>query len=143
MRQPASHHVLLESIGVANTGDPTKDLDFFRTLSDASTTPAGPVGFRVPSGSTLIITDVDWQYAGAPGTTQIFRIFIDNLKDSGKRRRVFESTVLLDSHGSGGISEAMTTGFAVSSKVRLSVDTFPGGGKIQHVLLRGYLVPNK
>jgi hypothetical protein len=28
----------------------------------------------------------------------------------------------------------------VSSAARLAVDTIPGGGVIQHVLLRGYLV---
>jgi hypothetical protein len=140
--QPPANHVLLESIGVASTGDPATDLDFFRTLPDGSTTPSGPAGFRVPARQVLIITDVDWQYAGSPGTSQTFRIFIKSLKDSNSPgRRVFESTIELDGEGNGGISEAMTAGFVVSSEVRLAVDTSPGGGKIQHVLLRGYLVP--
>lgn len=141
--QPPNHHVLLESIGVANTGDPIKDLDFFRILPDGTLTPSGPAGFRVPPGEVLIITDVDWQYAGSPGSCQTFRVFIKPLKDDAPGRRVFESTIILNSEGHGGASEAMTTGFIVSSNVRLAVDTGPGGGKIQHALLRGYLVPVK
>lgn len=142
--QPASHLVVLEAVGVADTGDTTKDLDFFRTLPDCTTTPSGPAGFRVPSGKALIITDVDWQYgAGTSGGVQTFRIFIQSLAKASLSRRVFESTVTLNGNGDGGASEAMTAGFVVSPKVRLTVDTTPGGGKIQHILLRGYLVPSK
>jgi len=135
--------VLLEAIGVANTGDPSRDLDFFRTLPDGAMTPSGPAGFRVPTGDVLVITDVDWQYSGSPGSSQTFRVFIKPLNGDDDGRRVFESTITLDREGHGGISEAMTSGFVVSSNVRLAVDTSPGGGKIQHVLLRGYLVSAK
>jgi hypothetical protein len=106
-------------------------------------TPSGPEGFRVPNGEVLVITDVDWQYAGSPGSSQTFRVFIKPLKDVGAGRRVFESTITLDREGRGGVSEAMTTGFIVSSNVRLAVDTTPGGGQLQHALLRGYLMPAK
>jgi hypothetical protein len=106
-------------------------------------TPGGPEGFRVPSGEVLVITDVDWQYAGSAGTSQTFRVFIKPPKAPGPGRRVFESTITLDREGHGGASEAMTTGFIVASNIRLAVDTSPGGGKIQHVLLRGYLMPAK
>jgi hypothetical protein len=54
---------------------------------------------------------------------------------------VFESTIALNREGNGGISETMTAGFVVASSVRLAVDTFPGGGQIQHAIFRGYLVP--
>jgi len=104
-------------------------------------TPSGPEGFRVPSGEVLVITDIDWQYAGSPGSSQTFRVFIKPLAGVGASRRVFESTITLDSEGHGGASEAMTAGFIVSSSVRLAVDTFPGGGQLQHALLRGYLMP--
>jgi hypothetical protein len=144
MGQSASQHVLLESIGVANTGDPLQDIDFFRVLPDGTLSPTGPTGFRVPKGKVMIITDVDWQYGSGPaGASQTFRVFIETLSQPGVRRRVFESTIQLDNSGNGGTSEAMTTGFVVSRKVRLAVDTIPGGGKIQHVLLRGYLAPDK
>jgi hypothetical protein len=143
MGQPISNHVLLESIGVANTGDPSRDLDFFRILPDGTMTPSGPAGFRVPTGEMLVITDVDWQYAGQPESSQTFRVFIKPLKGEDHGRRVFESTITLDGEGHGGISEAMTSGFVVSSSVRLAVDTSPGGGTIQHVLLRGYLASAK
>ena len=144
MGQPASHHVLLEAVGVADTGDSRKDLEFFRTLPDCKVSPTGPTGFRVPKGKVLIITDVDWQYgSGQAGGSQTFRVFIESLSEPDLQRRVFESTTHLDKSGNGGTSESMTTGFVVSRKVRLAVDTFPGGGKIQHVLLRGYLALDK
>ena len=91
----------------------------------------------------MVITDVDWQYSGNPDSSQTFRVFIQPLKGGEPGRRVFESSITLDHEGHGGTSEAMTTGFVVSPSVRLAVDTFPGGGKIQHVLLRGYLIPAK
>jgi hypothetical protein len=139
--QPPAEHVVLESIGVANTGDPRQDLDFFRIHPDASMTPSGPTGFRVPSGKVLVITDADWQYnMGSPGGSQTFRCFIQNLKDPTRARRVFESTIVLDKDGQGGTSEDMTAGFMVAATARITVDTFPGGGKISHVILRGYLV---
>jgi hypothetical protein len=138
--QAPSDHVVLEVIGVADTGDPRKDLDFFRVHPDASMTPSGPAGFRVPSGQVLVVTDVDWQYnLGSPGGMQTFRCFVENLTDPGVARRVFESTVILNNDGQGGASEGMTAGFMVSSAARITVDTSPGGGKISHVILRGYL----
>ena len=54
--------------------------------------------------------------------------------------RVFESTIVLNNQGQGGISESMTSGFVVSSAGRIVVDTFPGGGVISHVIIRGYLM---
>jgi hypothetical protein len=142
--QPPTQHVVLESIGVANTGDPRQDLDFFRVLPDASLTPSGPAGFRVPPGQVLVVTDADWQYnLGSPGGLQTLRCFIQNLNDPTIARRVFESTVVLDKDGQGGASEDMTAGFMVAATARITVDTSPGGGKISHVLLRGYLVREK
>lgn len=140
MGQPIGNHVVLEAVGVASTGDPSNDLDFFRILPDGTMSPGGPAGFRVPAGELLVITDVDWQYSGTPDSSQTFRVFIKPLKGDDPGRRVFESTITLDHEGHGGTSEAMTTGFAASSSVRLTVDTSPGGGQIQHVLLRGYLI---
>jgi hypothetical protein len=135
----AINQVALEAIGVDNTGDPRTDLDFVRIFPDG-TVPPGPPWFRVPSGYLLIITDVDWQYnLGTPGGIQTFRIFIENIADPDISNRVFESTITLNGNGEGGISESMTSGFAVSSKGRMTVDCFPGGGVISHVILRGYL----
>jgi hypothetical protein len=147
MGQPASQHVLLEVMQVANTGDNMRDMDFFRILPDGTSTPSGGSGFRTPPGKILIITDVDWHYdGGSAGGVQTLYILIKLLTDpmpmSG--RKVFESTILLNGEGHGGTSEAMTNGFVVSSQVRLAVGISPGGeGKIQHVLLRGYLAPDK
>jgi hypothetical protein len=142
--QRPDQHVVLESIGVANTGDPRQDLDFFRIHPDASMTPSGSTGFRVPSGQVLVITDADWQYnAGSPGGLQTFRCFIQSLNDPNLARRVLESTVILNKDGQGGVTEEMTAGFMVAATARITVDTFPGGGKISHVILRGYLVSDK
>ncbi len=142
--QPASQLVLLESIGVASSGDPRQDLDFFRIMPDGTMTGTGATGFRVPRGKALIITDVDWQYgSGSAGEVQTFRILISSLANPELTRRVYESTIVLNNNGQGGISQAMTTGFVVSPRVRVLADVVPGGGKIQHILLRGYLVPTQ
>ena len=84
---------------------------------------------------------MDWQYnLGAAGQIQTFRIFIENIVDPTISNRVFESTIVLNNQGQGGISESMTSGFVVSSAGRIVVDTFPGGGVISHVVIRGYLM---
>ncbi len=138
--QQPSNHVTLETIRVANIGDPKQDLDFIRINQDG-TRPAGPPWFRVPTGQVFVVTDVDWQYnLGAAGQIQTFRIFIENLADPTISNRVFESTIVLNNQGQGGISESMTSGFVVSSAGRIVVDTFPGGGVISHVIIRGYLM---
>ena len=138
--QQPSNHVTLETIRVANTSDPKQDLDFIRINQDG-TRPAGPPWFRVPTGQVFVVTDVDWQYnLGAAGQIQTFRIFIENLADPTISNRVFESTIVLNNQGQGGISESMTSGFVVSSAGRIVVDTFPGGGVISHVIIRGYLM---
>ena len=78
--------------------------------------------FRVPEGSALVITDVDWQYANEskPGTMQVFRLFTAPLaSDNATGSRVFESAIVLGPDRSGGASVAMTAGFVVSSKARI------------------------
>lgn len=138
--QQPSNHVTLETIQIANTGDPKQDLDFIRINQDG-TRPAGPPWFRVPTGQVFVVTDVDWQYnLGAAGQIQTFRVFIENLGDPTISNRVFESTIVLNNQGQGGISESMTSGFVVSSAGRIVVDTFPCGGVISHVIIRGYLM---
>ncbi|MBI1744545.1 hypothetical protein HYR54_15970 [Candidatus Acetothermia bacterium] len=148
--QLASNHVTLELVGGAKGGCGVHMLDFVRVLPDGTTGgPANSNGFfRVPDGQVLIVTDVDWQYihpngASAVGTIEILRLFIENLADSTKTRRAFESTVTLSSAGSGGISESMTSGFVVSSKARICPDVFPGPegppSGLQHLIVRGYL----
>jgi hypothetical protein len=130
MGQPPSNHVTLEAVGVKD------GLDFIRITADGTREPSA---FRVPAGKVFVVTDVDWQYnSGAPQGRQTFRIFILNLA-KGESWRVFESTVILNGSGDGGISEAMTSGFVVSSKGRIHVDVSPGGGVINHIIIRGYL----
>jgi hypothetical protein len=142
MDQPPSSHVTLESIGVSSTGDTLQDLDFRRINPDGTAMP-GPPWFRVPAGQVFVVTDVDWQCnLGSSGGVQTFRIFTENLASEPnlrERRRVFESTITLNNEGRGGISEAMTSGFIVSSKGRIVVDSYPGGGVISHIIIRGYL----
>ncbi|MFD0769356.1 hypothetical protein ACFQZ1_10865 [Bacillus sp. CGMCC 1.60114] len=93
----------------------------------------------------LVVTDVDWQYGGAdPDSVQTLRISIANLADPVTlRSSVFESTILLNNSGNGGISERMTSGFVVSSNGRIMFDVFPGGGVIQDIIIRGYLLSKK
>jgi hypothetical protein len=110
-------------------------IEFVRIHPDGSRDPVPP-DFRVPAGKVFVVTDVDWQYGGGqPRQAQTFRIFIRG----NDIPRVFESTIILNDSGEGGISEGMTSGFVVASGSALCVDTFPGGGQIQHVVIRGYL----
>jgi len=139
MRQRPSDHVTLEVIGINRDEDPCETgLAFVRIHPDGSRDPVPPY-FRVPANKVLVVTDVDWQYGGGqPRGVQTFRIFITG----NDIPRVFESTITLNDSGEGGISEAMTSGFVVASGSGICVDTFPGGGQIQHVVLRGYLCRN-
>jgi hypothetical protein len=128
----ASQFVMLEIIGVA------EGTDFSRILPDATSADI----FRVPEGMVFVVTDVDWQYnSGDPGERVTLRLFIERLDDPETYHRVFESTIILNSEGEGGISEAMTTGFAVSSEAKLALDVFGAGGNLEHTIVRGYLIP--
>ncbi len=150
MALAASQHVVLEIVGGMNGGCGPAKLDFLRILSDGTVqTGSGGLGWRIPVGQALVITDVDWQYvhpqsAAAAGKIEVLRLFIENLANASNTRRGFESTIILSSHGEGGVSEAMTSGFVVSSKARICPDVFPGPlgppSGLQHLILRGYLI---
>jgi hypothetical protein len=153
MALSASQQVVLEVVGGVNGGCGPANLDFFRILPDG-TGQSGPggLGWRVPLGKALVITDVDWQFvhpqgAAAAGKIEVLRLFVENLADPSVSGRAFESTITLGSQGEGGISESMTTGFAVSSEARICPDVTPGPSGppfgLQHLILRGYLIANK
>jgi hypothetical protein len=147
----ASAYVVLEVVGGMNEGCGNAQWDFVRNHRDGhSESGPGGLGWRVPPRLALVVTDVDWQYAhpdgaDAAGMIQILRLFVENLMD-GETQREFESTLILGSRGEAGISEAMTTGFVVSSKARICPDITPGPegppSGLQHLILRGYLIPD-
>jgi hypothetical protein len=153
MKQVSSDHVTLEVVGGMTGGCGSALLDFVRVLPDGnSESGAGGLGWRVPEGKVLVVTDVDWQYVHpnhgtAAGKIQILRLFIENLADPSRSRRAFESTITLSSKGEGGISEAMTSGFIVTSEARICPDVFPGPqgppSGLQHLIFRGYLAQDK
>ena len=143
--QRFDQHVTLESVGGATGGCGAAKWDFVRNLPDG--TRAGGF-FRVPSGKVLVVTDVDWQYVHPSGPTgahrlQILRLFIQSLANPLDELRAYESAIVLSSVGQGGASEAMQSGFIVSSAARLCPDVFPGPGGppsgLQHLIVRGYL----
>lgn len=146
----AHQHVVMEVVGGINGGCGPAKLDFVRVLPDGNVeTGPGGLGYRVPTGQALVITDVDWQYVHPQGATvagriMVLRLFIENIANASVSRRAFESTITLSSRGEGGISEAATSGFVVSSKARICPDVFPGPtgppSGLQHLLLRGYLI---
>jgi hypothetical protein len=149
MGQRASMHVTLEAVGGLSGGCSGPALfDFVRNLPNGN---SGGV-FRIPSGKVLVVTDVDWQYAhpdgpAAVGTIQTLRLLIENLVNPSLVSRAFESTITLGKAGEGGISEHMTSGFTVSSKARVCFDAIPGPigppSGLQHLIVRGYLAPDK
>ena|GEM_PF-4951181 len=147
MLQTLAQNVVLEVVGGMKGGYGPASLDFIRNLPDGNRQSGpGGLGWRVPAGQALVVTDVDWQYVhpqgtAAAGSIDILRLFVENLATPGLSQRVFESTVTLSSRGEGGISQAMTTGFVVSSKARIGVDIMPGPQSgLQHLILRGYLI---
>ena len=146
----ANQHVVLEVVGGMNGGCGASLFDFVRVLPDG-TSQIGPggLGWRVPAGDVLVVTDVDWEYvhpqgAAAAGKIEVLRLIIENLANPDVSRRAFESTITLSSQGQGGISEAMNSGFVVSPAARICPDIFPGPQGppfgLQHLILRGYLI---
>jgi len=146
----ANQHVVLEIVDGLTGGCGPAQVDFLRNLSDG-TREAGPggLGWRVPAGQALVVTDVDWQYvhpqgAAAAGLIEVLRLSIESLAGPGPSGIAFESTIVLSRQGEGGISEAMTTGFVVSSNARICPDINPGPqgppGGLQHLTVRGYLI---
>jgi hypothetical protein len=100
---------------------------------DARGDPGDGEEFVVPNGKFLVVTDVDWSCsAGPPESMQTLRVII------AENRTAFESTVILNHQGSGGASEAMTSGFVVASGVILTVDIVPGA-HLDAIIIRGYL----
>lgn len=152
---PASEHVTLEIVHGMKGGCGAGSFDFVRNLPNGSrdninVDPSG--AFRIPKGKVLVVTDVDWQYvhpngsAGA-GAIQVLRLFVENPAKPNLTQRQFESTVTLSNLGQGGISERMTSGFIVSSEARICPDVTPGPegppSGLQHLIVRGYLAPDK
>ena len=134
--------VVLELTAGAKDGCGPLKLDFVRSFPDGT---AASEPFRVPPGRVLIVTDVDWHYySGGPNLVQVLQLAVQNLGDAAKVRRVFESSIRLNTAGVGGTSEHMTTGFALSSQARICADVIPGplGSpmRLSRILLRGYLV---
>ncbi|MGZ6125898.1 MAG: hypothetical protein ACXWLR_13110 [Myxococcales bacterium] len=138
--QPASDSVTLEAVNTLPVCPPGFfTLTFVRNLPDGTS-----VEFAIPPNKVLVVTDLDWQYnSGSPETRQTLRLFLVNKTGPGFGVRVFESTIALDSSGNGGKSEAATSGFVVSAAANICVDASPGGGVLNHLLLRGYLTQNK
>ena len=143
----AHQHVVLELVGGINGGCGPAKLDFLRVLPDGNVEAGGP--WRVPAGQALVVTDVDWQYvhpqgAAFAGRIEVLRLTVENLANAALTRREFESTITLSSHGEGGTSVAMTSGFVVSSKARICPDVSPGPtgppSGLQHLILQGYLI---
>jgi hypothetical protein len=128
-------------------------LDFVRVLPEGNIeTGPGGLGYRVPEGKFLVVTDVDWQYvhpkgAEGAGKIQILRLSIENLAKPRNSRRAFDSSVTLSSQGEAGISVSMRSGFAVSSKARICPNVFPGPlgppSGLQHLIVRGYLIAER
>ncbi|MEZ4450460.1 MAG: hypothetical protein R3B09_13355 [Nannocystaceae bacterium] len=141
--QPLSQHVTLELVLGINGGYGPDRLGWVRVLPDGGVE-AGPGGgsFVVPDRQYLVITDVDWQWKDTPanaGAAVTLRLFVVHGDDSG--RRLLESTIVLSPAGQGGTTTRWVAGGVFGSGTKIGVDTMPlpPQGKLQHVLLHGYL----
>ncbi|MGC4050681.1 MAG: hypothetical protein QM757_15000 [Paludibaculum sp.] len=137
----ASNIVLLEFTPGFKDGCGSNKMEFVRSWGDGG---ADTSAFRVGEGSVLVITDVDWRYVtGPPNQFAVLRLLVQNLSDSSKTRRAFESSLRLDGFGNGGTSERMTTGFVVRPEARICADVLGESEgsvvRLSRVLLRGYL----
>jgi hypothetical protein len=140
--QPASKSVTLEGVGASSV---CSDQGFFAQSFKRNLPDAGAVyPFVIPASQVLVVTDMDWQWNnGSPGTRQTLRLFVVNTAAPFDAHPEFESSVELDANGDGGKSEAATAGFVVAPAATICVDSNRSGGVLNHLLLRGYLAPNK
>jgi hypothetical protein len=138
--QPPSNHITLQSTVVGNFLFPT-DLRLRRINPNGTVVDPAPP-FSVPVGQVLVVTDVDWEYRTGPaGQIQILKIDIQNISSGGQSVPVFYSAITIDNIGHGATTEAMTSGFIVSSDARILFSNWPGGGLLQDLIIRGYLCP--
>jgi hypothetical protein len=145
--QSAEDLVVLQSASAdAGCSGTTAGLTFRRVFQDGD---GALQPFQMPADRSLLITDVDWQYrhpsgAAAAGRRVVLRLFLQNLADPSHQEVVHESTIIINEDGEGGLSEAMTTGFAMTDEAQLCLDTGeePKGPPfgLQHAILRGYLL---
>lgn len=147
LRQPPAAQIVLNAAhGDTGCSFGTAGFTFRRIFQDGT---GALQPFAMPADKSLVVTDLDWQYrhpdgAAAAGRRVVLRLFIQNLADPNRQEIVLESTILLNEAGEGGGSEAMTSGFVMTSAGQLCVDAGeePKGPPlgIQHAILRGYLI---
>jgi hypothetical protein len=143
---PGEQVVLHSAIGDTGCSFGTAGRTFRRIFQDGT---GALQPFEMPADRALVITDMDWWYhhpddATAAGTRIVLRLMIQNLADPDHQEPVVESTILLNADGEGGTSEAMTSGFVMTSTAQLCFDTVGGPAGppsgVQHVILRGYFI---
>jgi hypothetical protein len=137
--------VMLELVHAQTAACPNGDF-FVRNSATGNRLQA----FVIPKGNVFIGTDVDWQYvspsgAAAAGHAQTLRLFATPGSPPPPGVRIFETTITLSTVGEGGTSVAASTGAAVDAGAQLCVDVSPGPfgppSGVQHVVVRGFLVP--
>jgi hypothetical protein len=109
--QNISRHVTLELVGGINGGSGPEQLGWVRILADGGIEAGQTGNYVVPAGTSLVITDVDWQWddhgtanAGAAVTLRLF------LVTPAGSMRLLESTIVLSPAGKGGTSTNLTAG---------------------------------
>lgn len=148
--QSITSHVTLELVGGITGGYGPEQYGWVRILPNGGIQ-SGPGGgnFVVPTGKALVITDADWQFDDH-GTTHkgayvTLRLFVVPPGADERGRRLLESTIVLSEAGQGGTVTSWTAGGVFGPKTKIGVDTIllSPKGKLQHVLLHGYLIAAK
>jgi hypothetical protein len=137
-------HVMLDMVTGARDGCGAAKIEFVRLGMDGS---ASEQPFRIPEGRVLVVTEADWFYGGGVVDSLVMmRIFAENLQDASKRRKLAELVARVSAGGAGANAQ-FTSGFLVSSKARLCVDSAPvaftSPVRTANVLLRGYLIDER
>ena len=91
--------------------------------------------YTIPSGHTLILTDVEWEAIG--GTAG--RVAFLNLQCTGGCAFVFSSRVVADSAGIASTADHLTSGVPL---VYLPTVGVGDASALSYLVVRGYLVPN-
>jgi hypothetical protein len=114
-----------------------------RTLADGGVEAGQGGNYAVPAGTSLVITDADWQWddhgTANAGASVTLRLFVVTAAGS---MRLLESTTVLSPAGKGGTSTNWTAGGVFGPGTKIGIDTSPlnSQGRLQHAMLHGYLI---
>ena len=128
-----SEHVILQ-LNVFTPTAPTPQ--YFRVFPDGT---VDVTPFVIPKGSSLIVTDVDWEKSGGPpGFETVIEFRFGSQNDPSGF--ICLSTGQYDIGGFAGKSEHMTSGLVLT---KVPPVTLGSSSNLAKLIIRGYLAPSE